>query len=81
MVRMEVRLTKADGRGMMDNVVSRLKELVENEMSSCSMDYGCITPLYVCRMWGGGVSLEDIAQGLTALREQDLEDKDNSCSQ
>ena len=70
MVRMEVRLTKVDGKGMMDDVVARLKEFVKNEMRSCSMDYGCITPLYVCRMWGGGVSLEDIAQGLTELRKQ-----------
>ena len=70
MAKTEVRLTKADGKGMMDDVVSRLKELVENEMRSCSMDYGCITPLYVYRMWGGSASLEDITQGLAELRKQ-----------
>ena len=70
MVKMEAKLTKADGRGMMDDVVARLKEFVKNEMRSCSMDYGCITPLYVYRMWGGSASLEDITQGLTELRKQ-----------
>ena len=70
MVRMEVRLTKDDVRGMMEDVVSRLKEFIENEMKSCSMDYGCITPLYVYRMWGGSASLEDITQGLAELRKQ-----------
>ena len=54
----------------MEDVVTRLKEFVENEMRSCSMDVGGITPLYVYRMWGGGVSLEDITQGLTELRKQ-----------
>lgn len=44
----------------MEDIVSKLKDFVENEMRSCSMDVGCITPLYVFRMWGGVVSLEDI---------------------
>ena len=34
-------------------VAERLKEFMENEARSCSMDYGCITPEYVYRMWGG----------------------------
>ena len=42
------------------DVVGRLKELMENEARSCSMDFGCITPLYVYRMWGGVVALEKI---------------------
>ena len=42
------------------DVVGRLKELMENEARSCSMDFGCITPLYVYRMWGGVVALEEI---------------------
>ena len=41
-------------------MVSRLREFMENEARSCSMDYGCITPLYVYRMWGGEVPLEQI---------------------
>ena len=38
----------------------RLQEFIDNEARSCSMDYGCITPLYVYRMWRGTVSLEAI---------------------
>ena len=70
MEKMEVKLTMADGRCMMDDVVPRLREFLDNEVRSCSMDYGCITPLYVYRMWGGSASLEEITQGLTELRKQ-----------
>lgn len=42
------------------DIVERLKELMDNEARSCSMDYGCISPLYVYRMWGGSVPLEEI---------------------
>lgn len=45
----------------MEDIVSRLKEFVENEMRSCSMDICGITPEYVYRMWGGKFSMEDIA--------------------
>ena len=38
-------------------------------MRSCSMDIGGITPLYVYRMWGGRVAIEEIATGLTELRK------------
>ena len=47
----------------------RLTEFIENEARSCSMDPGCITPLYVYRMWGGSVSLEEIERGLAELRK------------
>lgn len=47
-----------------------LTQFIENEMRSCSMDYGCITPEYVQRAWGGRVAIEDITQGLTELRKQ-----------
>ena len=40
----------------------RLREFIENETRSCSMDFGCITPLYVYRMLGGSVSIEKIEQ-------------------
>jgi len=52
------------------DVVERLKAFVENEARSCSMDFGCITPEYVYRMWGGSVSLDEIAEGLSELRKQ-----------
>lgn len=70
MARTEVKLTKAEGRDMMDDVVPRLREFIENEMRSCSMDIGGITPKYVQRAWGGRVALEDITQGLAELRKQ-----------
>lgn len=49
---------------------SLLTQFIENEMRPCSMDYGCITPEYVQRAWGGRVAIEDITQGLTELRKQ-----------
>ncbi len=52
------------------DVVERLKAFVEDEAHSCSMDFGCITPEYVYRMWGGSVSIEEIAAGLAELRKQ-----------
>ena len=50
----------------MEEVVSKLKAFMENEARSCSMDFGCITPEYVQRMWGGRYSLGEIQE---ALRE------------
>ena len=50
------------------NVVDRLKSFLEIEARSCSMDFGCVTPLYVYRMWGGSVPLEEIEQALVYLR-------------
>lgn len=52
----------------MEIIISKLKDFIENEAKSCSMDYGCITPLYVYRMWGGTVSLEEIE---AAFKEMD----------
>ena len=46
----------------MDDVVLHIRNLIENEARSCSMDFGGITPLYVYRMLGGAVSLEKIEQ-------------------
>ena len=45
-----------------------LREFIENEMRSCSMDLGCITPLYVYRMWGGSASLEEIKEAMSEVR-------------
>ena len=46
----------------MDDIVLRIRDLIENEARTCSMDFGCITPLYVYRMLGGSVSFEKIEQ-------------------
>ena len=57
-------------RGMADTtMIDRLMQFVESEMRSCSMDIGGITPLYVYRMWGGSVSIDEIATRLTELRK------------
>lgn len=50
------------------DIVARLREFMENEARSCSMDPGCISPLYVYRMWGGRVALEDISNALDKVR-------------
>ena len=55
---------------MKSDVVERLNEFVENEMRSCSMDFGCITPRYVYRMLGGSISYEDIQTGLAQIRAE-----------
>lgn len=48
----------------MTDITIRLKEFIENEARSCSMDYGCITPEYVYRMWGGSVAIEEIEKAM-----------------
>ena len=53
-----------------NTLIKKIKEFMENEARSGSMDFGCITPLYVYRMWGGNASLEEIAQGLTEIRNE-----------
>lgn len=45
-------------------LVGRLKAFLENEARSCSMDLACVTPEYVCRMLGGTMAPEDIAESL-----------------
>jgi hypothetical protein len=50
-------------------LITRLREFLESEVRSCSMDPGCITPEYVYRMWGGAVSLEEIAEGLKTINK------------
>lgn len=32
---------------MEKDIVTRLREFMDNEAKSCSMDFGCITPEYV----------------------------------
>ena len=52
------------------SLVDRLREFMETEARSGSMDFGCITPLYVYRMWGGAVPIEEIATALAELRKE-----------
>ena len=55
-------------RLMFDNIVLRLKEFMENEARSSSVDFGCVTPEYVYRMWGGNVAIEEIAGAMVEVR-------------
>lgn len=52
----------------MNTVVDRLQEFMENEARSCSMDFGCVNAVYVYRMWGGAVGLEEIEAAMDDKR-------------
>ena len=54
------------------DIVDRLREFLETEARSCSMDFGCVTPEYVFRSWGGSVAIDEIATGLTELRTKGI---------
>ena len=56
---------------MKEDVVTRLKDFIESEMRSCSMDIGGITPEYVQRAWGGRVTIEDIEAAFEELKRID----------
>lgn len=49
-------------------IVDRLKYFLETEARSCSMDFGCVTPLYVYRMLGGVVALEAIEAAMAEIK-------------
>lgn len=49
------------------DIIRRLWQFMEDEARSCSMDFGCVTPDYVYRMWGGNVALSDIENGLRKI--------------
>ncbi len=55
----------------MNDITSQLRVFMENETKSCSMDFGCVTPEYVYRMWGGMVALEEIEEGLKQINLYD----------
>lgn len=53
---------------MKEDIVVRLNEFMEYEARSCSMDFGCVTPQYVYRMWGGTIAIDDIEAGLKEIK-------------
>lgn len=55
---------------MENNIVDKLRQFIENEMISCSMDISGITPLNVYRCWGGTVTMEDIQAGLKYIQAE-----------
>ena len=50
------------------DIIDRLREFLETEARSCSMDFACVTPQYVYRMWGGTIALEEIEAGLKEIK-------------
>lgn len=50
------------------SLIDRLREFIEMEARSGSMDPGCITPLYIYRMWGGSVSMSSIENAMEDVR-------------
>ena len=57
---------------MKEDVIYRLKAFIEDEARSCSMDFGCVTPEYVYRMWGGSIALEDIEEAMAEINMYDV---------
>ena len=57
---------------MKEDVINRLKAFIEDEARSCSMDFGCVTPEYVYRMWGGSIALEDIEEAMANINMYDV---------
>ena len=54
---------------MKDILLIRLKDFVEKEAISCSMDFGRVTPLYVYRMWGvSTVAIDEISSALNYMK-------------
>lgn len=53
-----------------NSLITRIKQFIEAEARSSSMDFGCVTPLYVYRMFGGTVSLEDIEVALPYCKKE-----------
>lgn len=65
-------LMMSDVRSMMDEVITRLREFIEQEARSCSMENGCVTPEYVFRSLSGSAAIDEIAKGLKELRKQGI---------
>lgn len=55
---------------MEKDIFTCLREFMDNEAKSCSMDFGCVTPEYVHRMWGGTVKLEEIEKAMAEIKKQ-----------
>lgn len=53
---------------MQETIIERLKQFLEDEARSCSMDFGCVTPEYVYMMWGRSVAIDEITNVLYFLK-------------
>lgn len=54
---------------MDSGLISRLRDFLESEARSCSMDFGCVTPLYVYRLLGGAVSMKEISTAMDEIKK------------
>lgn len=54
---------------MENSIIDRLYVFLADEARSCSMDFGCVTPEYVYRMWGGQVPLDVIEEAMPDVRK------------
>lgn len=50
-------------------LITRLRQFIEDEARSCSMEPALITPEYVYRMWGGTVEMAEIETAFEKLSE------------
>ena len=48
-------------------LVTHLRDFIEMESRSGSMEPALITPEYVCRMWGGAVEVSEIEAALKSM--------------
>lgn len=55
---------------MNNELISSLREFLINEARSGSMDFGCVTPLYVYRIWGGTVAYDEIVAALLMVKSR-----------
>ncbi len=55
---------------MMDDLIEKIREFMEEEGRACSMDMGCITPMYIYRMWGGKVELKEIEEAMLVIEKE-----------
>ena len=54
---------------MKEDIKERLRDFLESEGKSCSFDPELITPLYIYRMWGGSVAIDEIANVMEDVRQ------------
>lgn len=52
---------------MNSDLAARVREFIEMEGRSGSMEPALITPEYVCRMWGGKIELSEIEEAMKKL--------------
>ena len=50
------------------SLIQKLEQFLEDEARTCSMDFGCVTPLYVYRMWNGDVPLDEIESAMAEIK-------------